>query len=84
MTKEDALKIWLPIIADGVKYMPECKEALDMAIEALEQEPKTGHWIDVPVGQYVLLHRCSNCLKTSVTESKYCPNCGAKMEDQNG
>jgi hypothetical protein len=44
MTKEEALKIWLPVIKMGVETMPECEEALDMAIKALEQEPK---WIPV-------------------------------------
>lgn len=39
MNKEKALKVWLPVIADGVKDLPECKEALEMAIKALEQEP---------------------------------------------
>ena len=44
MDKEKALKIWLPVIADGVKKLPECKESLEMAIKALENQ-KTGHWI---------------------------------------
>ena len=44
MTREEALKIWLPVIAMGIDNMPELKEALDMAIKALEQEPK---WIHV-------------------------------------
>lgn len=47
MTKEEAMNIWLPIIKTGVETMPECKEALDMAVKALEtleQEPK---WIPV-------------------------------------
>lgn len=39
MTREDAFEIWLPIIKMGVKSMPECSEALDMAIKALKQEP---------------------------------------------
>lgn len=39
MTREDALKVWLPVIQMGVETMPECKEAIDMAIKALEQEP---------------------------------------------
>lgn len=42
MTKEEALKIWLPIIHMGVKDMPECKEALEMAIKALEQTSSIG------------------------------------------
>ena len=41
MTREDAFEIWLPIIKMGVKSMPECSEALDMAITALKQEPCT-------------------------------------------
>jgi hypothetical protein len=39
MTREEALDIWLPIISMGIKDMPEIKEAFDMAIKALEQEP---------------------------------------------
>ena len=38
MDKEKALTIWLPVIADGVKELPECKESLEMAIEALENQ----------------------------------------------
>ena len=41
MTREDAIKIWLPIISMGVDNMPELKEAFDMAFKALEQEPKS-------------------------------------------
>lgn len=51
-----------------------------MAIKALEEQ-KTGKWIDVQ-GRFMLWSRCSNCLQNSITESKYCPNCGAKMEVQ--
>lgn len=39
MTKEEAINTWLPIIKMGVGKMPECKEALDIAIKALEREP---------------------------------------------
>ena len=50
-----------------------------------EQEPKTGHWIFnggiEPIGWY-----CSNCGLWSAAvykpNYKYCPNCGAKMEEQ--
>ena len=38
MDKEKALTIWLPVIADGVKDLPECKESLEMATEALENQ----------------------------------------------
>ena len=50
----------------------------DMAIKALEQTPKTGHWMRQVIG-----YRCSNC--TLCTNEKgrltynYCPNCGCRM-----
>lgn len=40
MTREEAIKTWLPIISMSIDNMPELKEAFDMAIKALEQEPK--------------------------------------------
>lgn len=62
--------------------------ALDMAIEALDQEPKTAHWI---VNKEKSLARCSNCkflLKnkdeiklfgTFIQGYSYCPYCGYRM-----
>lgn len=47
MTRDEALKVWLPVIQMGVETMPECKEALDMAIKALEQEPTTKNDLGV-------------------------------------
>ena len=44
MTREEAIKTWLPIISMSIDNMPELKEAFDMAIKALEQEPR---WISV-------------------------------------
>ena len=67
-------------------YGEESHMAMMMAMEALEQQPKTGKWIDE--GQYAEGHnehayRCSECGEHYigyVGEFKYCPNCGAKME----
>lgn len=56
------------------------REALDMAIEVLEQEPKTGRWIGV--NPFVDTMMCSECGENIISEefkSNYCPNCGAKM-----
>lgn len=39
MNREEALKDWLPIIRQKVKGTEVYEEALEMAIEALEQEP---------------------------------------------
>lgn len=87
MTREEALKLWLPIMDMGTENMPECKEALQMAIKALEQEPKTGHWFvdERPESDREII--CSNCEQPIFKyhkmdfdyRPKYCPNCGAKM-----
>lgn len=41
MTREEALKLWLPVVVMGVSdgRMPEVKEAVEMAVKALEQQP---------------------------------------------
>ena len=46
MTNEEALTLWLPIIVDGVKDLPECKEALDMAIQALSALNEINNVVD--------------------------------------
>ena len=94
MTREEAIKTWLPIISMSIDNMPELKEAFDMAIKALEQEPRKGHWIShrehcenlgvMPSGLGAY-EWCSNCdCGIDVREwhrnnYNYCPNCGAKM-----
>ena len=118
--------------------MPK-KEALDMAVKALKQEPceecvsrqaaldafglsektrkyggdhsgydmvmlyeiqdiledlpsvtpaqKTGRWKRVSIDKYVqhamAFYRCSECRGESIGMSKYCQNCGTKMEEEN-
>lgn len=58
-------------------------EAHYMAIKALEQEPKTGHWIVHPKGIYAHLV-CDRCLSNAPYDccTNYCPNCGARMESE--
>lgn len=58
--------------------------ALKMAIKALEQEPRKGHWIEHE--QNGIAHiECSECLtwflRCHFTRNSFCPNCGAKMID---
>lgn len=57
-----------------------------MAIKVLEQEPKTGYWIQTQEkddAEPFILWKCSCCHKEfrSVVHkvSNYCPNCGIKM-----
>lgn len=63
-------------------------EAFDMAIKALEQQPKTGRWIVIRK-EYEFMGsvvneaqgcKCSNCDWIVKLKSDFCPNCGAKME----
>ena len=89
MDKEKALKIWLPVIADGVKKLPECKESLEMAIKALENQ-KTGHWEEEEMYYGDVAYRCSECgeefclMEGTPIDNlyNYCPNCGAKMKGE--
>ena len=51
-----------------------------------EQTERIAKWIDagaIPTdnpGEYVCTWKCSNCGKTSMSKTAYCPGCGARME----
>lgn len=86
MTQEEAIKLLNNITSycdfvDGYGDMIDStpyNEAVDLAIKALEQEPKTGHWIfDEILDKH---YYCSECKSMGVDYWDYCPNCGAKME----
>ena len=59
---------------------------------ALEQEPKTGHWINAKVGKMFPSndYKCSECgnildfdgVNCGRGDANFCPNCGAKMESE--
>jgi len=82
MTNDEALKRLNNIdIRDALQ---EDYDALDMAIKALEQEPKTGYW-----RHYEGMLICSECgseFYDDIMEycgddvPKYCPDCGTKMD----
>ena len=46
MTINDAVNIWMPVVAMGVEDMPEIKEAVNMAIASLEAWEKVRQVID--------------------------------------
>ena len=75
MTKEEALK-WL----DTIMTQGEQVDALEMAIEALENQ-KEGRWKKIsPAGIY----ECTCCGQDVMTSDiecyKFCHGCGARME----
>lgn len=49
----------------------------DRILKALEQEPKIGHWILLANELYM----CSECYAKWTMRLNYCPDCGAKMEE---
>ena len=66
---------------------------IDRAIKALEQEPKTGHWIEDTNGTYTDNHdtwECSECGHAQIllegtpkdNDYNYCPNCGCRMKGE--
>jgi len=84
MTREEA------IMTLRVEYSADVNnnwnEALKMAIKALEQEPKTGHWILTSDDdcEYCTCSECGyqngeNWMIGSVI--KFCQECGAKMAE---
>lgn len=88
MTREEAireLEILKEEYWDDDGYGHETKQyydtmlALDMAIEALEQEPKKGHWI--PYLKEGLIVKCSECKSRYTLGYNFCPNCGADMRE---
>lgn len=94
MTNEEAIKI-IKQFRDRQGNSSDDIEALDKAIKALEQEPKTGHWIYIPERRlddetdegriYITDYRCtcSECNSDfgfQKMSDAYCKYCGAKME----
>lgn len=97
MTREEKIKglyslkeylVENPIELEGHKSLPIT--LIDYAIEALEQEPKKGHWIDTNYHQYyndgdieTTELRCSCCNEEVEWDIEllhkpyYCENCGS-------
>jgi len=93
MTREEAIKELKQITRfSGITRLRVSANfwvALNMAIKALEQEPKTGHWMmtsDYLTAAYETIDyvKCSCCGEESLEEGDYCPNCGAEMKGSEG
>ena len=87
MTREEAIAILeneKPCNDKILKYSDDILIlALDMAIEALKQEPKTGRWIDIDDSV-----ECSECGHREKSERfifddiNFCAKCGADMRGE--
>lgn len=69
-------------ISESLKdmFLPSL-EAAEMAIKALEQEPKIGHWMLTDDDIFVYCSKCEDSYYQRPIDASwhYCPNCGAKM-----
>lgn len=78
MTNEQGIRFCDEYFARNISDID--KEFLKIAKEALQQEPKTGHWID-----HEKHIECDSCsvwfLKDHLIRKSFCPNCGAKMSE---
>ena len=96
MTNKEAIeqlkhmKVFIGYDAES-PMVKEMQSALDLAIKALEQESKTGHWewVQYDNNPNIGNWHCSECrtiiphmpVETDRTPIyKWCPMCGAKME----
>ena len=86
MTREEAIEfgnMWLEINEDYKDS--NTYEFFQMALKALEQEPRKGHWIEHPheagpCWEYSK-YECSECHVWSEDDSDYCPYCGTKTNE---
>ena len=74
MTLDEAISKWIVPAIKNTWNEKKCKEIL----EALEQEPKTGHWV-YKKGYALYKWKCNQCSAVFKTDFNCCPNCGAKM-----
>lgn len=85
MNKEavKVIKEWLPELELMARYNTSSIDyqrykALNTAIEALEKEQKTGHWIETDSDD-ACWYMCSECHRRTDETSDYCSNCGCAM-----
>lgn len=57
-------------------------KACGVTLDYLAGIEKVGHWEKTP-GRQILV-RCSECGHTDLEETNYCPECGAKMDEEAG
>lgn len=91
MTREEVistLEVWIER-DEAMEYADRAEniEIYKMAIKALEQQPKTGRWLDkkttIKGGHGLAYGRygCSVCKKKQPSKTDFCPNCGADMRE---
>ena len=81
MTREDAIDYLTSLWGSDSTSIDETI-ALEMAIKALEQEPKTGHWIKISPADIFECSECGqNVMTSDICAYRYCHGCGVKMAE---
>ena len=89
MTNEEAIKELREASDSEIRYgdterhfkeIMKRIEAFNMAIKALEPQPKTGKW-EKYVDDYKKCSKCGELVK-SYHSYKYCPKCGCVMKGE--
>ena len=82
--EKEAFKSWME---ENITKNPMILKAIDYAPSADAESVRHGHWEEdvryraLPFGIGCLIHRkCSVCGTLVDQETKYCHNCGAKMD----
>ena len=76
ISREMAIKECHWVVMDGEPYNIIQEETL-LGLPPVRPQPKTGEWIKMPI-----CFKCSNCNELENRTTKYCPNCGARMDLQ--
>ena len=86
MTREEAIRclsVHSSTNGSGLCTDKQHYDAKQVAIKALEQESKTGHWKQISPAR---IYECDICGQNVMTDDisayRYCHGCGAKMESE--
>lgn len=80
ISRECVLEHQRIVVDDDGIMLPVVDVSIVKKVPSIQSKAKMGHWIYRVVGIYRYAS-CSECNKMQVDESNYCPNCGARMEE---
>lgn len=88
MIKEEAIEILSDMRAEYNIFSDDEEEAtryhaLSWAIQALNEQQRTGRWTIEDCHAATYKYCCSNCKAHHRALYDFCPSCGARMEDRN-
>ena len=63
------------------KTMPWMREYIKPVIEIVDRHIRKGHWLAHQEDRWIYAE-CSECHTVHDVKTKYCPECGARMEEQ--